>query len=262
MAFHHLTPIAKRTRQRCVRERIVMICKRSATCSAALGRPKRGRRSRQPSKNVQHLPRSSLQINHLATPQRLSRYAHHSTVTETDDAALIDAIVAHRSERAARALVDRHSPRLLAVVRRLLASDLMSAEDVLQQAWINAITALREFRREAAFSTWITRIAIRTALDHLRRRPDLRDSMSDADLAQLSAPNVDLDHRLDLDRLVTQLPSGCRGVLVLHDVEGFTHEEIAEHFGIAVGTSKAHLFRARRLLRGWLTSSAVQETLP
>ena len=183
-------------------------------------------------------------------------------MTQADDAALIDAIVAHRSERAARTLVDRHSPRLLPVVRRLLAADATSAEDVLQQAWINGIAALREFRRESAFSTWITRIAIRAALDHLRRRTDLRDSLPDADLAALPAPSIDIDAQLDLDRLITQLPSGCRGVLVLHDIEGFTHEEIADQFGIAVGTSKAHLFRARRLLRTWLTSPAVKEALP
>jgi RNA polymerase sigma-70 factor (ECF subfamily) len=183
-------------------------------------------------------------------------------VTETDDAALIDAIVAHRSERAARTLVDRHSPRLLAVVRRLLANDNTSAEDVLQQAWINGIGALREFRGESAFSTWITRIAIHTALDHLRRRPDLRDSLPDADLAQLASRESDIDGRIDLDRFIAQLPSGCRGVLVLHDIEGFTHEEIAGQFGIAVGTSKAQLFRARRLLRGWLTPPAIKEALP
>jgi RNA polymerase sigma-70 factor, ECF subfamily len=183
-------------------------------------------------------------------------------VTDADDAALIDAIVARRSERAARALVDRHSPRLLAIVRRMLAADVASAEDVLQQAWINAIAALREFRRESSFSTWLTRIAIRAALDHLRRRPDLRDSLPDSELGQLAGPSNDIDGRLDLDRLIAQLPSGCRGVLVMHDIEGFTHEEIAVQFGIAVGTSKAQLFRARRLLRLWLSSPRVKEALP
>lgn len=182
-------------------------------------------------------------------------------MTETEDAALIDAIIAHRSERAARTLVDRHSPRLLAVVRRLVASDVMSAEDVLQQAWVNGIGALREFRGEAAFSTWITRIAIRAAFDHLRRRPDLRDAMPDTELCQLASPDGDIDGRIDLERLIAQLPAGCRGVLVLHDIEGFTHEEIADQSGIAVGTSKAQLFRARRLMRAWLTSPA-KEALP
>ena len=183
-------------------------------------------------------------------------------MTETDDAALVDAIVAHHSERAARILVDRHSPRLLVITRRLLASDVMAAEYVLQQAWINAIAALGDFRRESSFSTWLTRLALRAALDQLRRRRDLRDALPDADLAQLTSLDGDIDGRIDLDQLIAQLPSGCRGVLVLHDIEGFTHEEIADQLGIAIGTSKAHLFRARRLLRAWLTSPAVKDALP
>ena len=196
---------------------------------------------------------------HLVTSEQ---YAQDPDVTETDDAALVEAIAAHHSEQAARLLVDRHSPRLLVIVRRLLASDVMAAEDVLQQAWINAIAALGDFRGESSFSTWLTRIAIRAALDQLRRRPDLRDALPDADLAQLTSLDGDIDGRIDLDRLIAQLPSGCRGVLVLHDIEGFTHEEIGDQLGIAIGTSKAHLFRARRLLRAWLTSPAVKDALP
>ena len=175
---------------------------------------------------------------HLVTSEQ---YAQDPDVTETDDAALVDALAAHHSERAARTLVDRHSPRLLVIVRRLLASDVMAAEDVLQQAWINAIAALGDFRRESSFSTWLTRIAIRAALDQLRRRPDLRDALPDADLAQLTSLDGDIDGRIDLDRLIAQLPSGCRGVLVLHDIEGFTHEEIADQLGISLSTVRAHL---------------------
>ena len=180
-------------------------------------------------------------------------------VTETDDAALIDAIVSHRSERAARVLVDRHSPRLLAVVRRLLATDASGAEDVLQQSWVNGISALASFRRDASFPTWMTRIAIHAALDHLRTRSTLRDCAADAVMSDLPAPTTDIDGRLDLERVIAQLPPGCRSVLVLHDIEGFTHEEIAASLGIAEGTSKAHLFRARRLLRRWLSLDADQE---
>jgi len=179
-----------------------------------------------------------------------------------DDAALIDAIVTRRSERAARTLVDRHSPRLLTIVRRLLATDASAAEDVLQQSWVSGIGALRSFRRDASFSTWMTRIAIHAAFDHLRRRSSPVDAASDDELLALTAAPDGVDHRLDLERAIGQLPSGCRGVLVLHDIEGFTHEEIAESLGIAVGTSKAHLFRARRLLRRWLTNDAQKEALP
>lgn len=180
-------------------------------------------------------------------------------MTATNDVDLIDAIVAHRSERAARLLVDRHSPRLLSTITRLLARDTSAAEDVLQVCWVSAIGALGSFRREASFSTWMTRIAIRAALDHLRRHHDRRDDMSNA-LDDAHAPVGDVDGRLDLERLIAQLPSGCRSVLVLHDIEGFTHEEIAASLGIAAGTSKAHLFRARRLLRRWLTPDAQAET--
>ena len=182
-------------------------------------------------------------------------------MTDTSDEALIADIVSRRSERAARVLVDRHSPRLLAAVRRLLANDSAAAEDVLQQAWLNAIASLGRFRRDASFSTWMHRIAIRAALDHLRTRTTLRDCASDIVIAELAAPALDVHGQLDLERLVAQLPAGCRSVLVLHDVEGFTHEEIAASLGIAVGTSKAHLFRARRLLRRWLSLDEGQEAI-
>jgi RNA polymerase sigma-70 factor (ECF subfamily) len=170
-------------------------------------------------------------------------------VTEATDDALIADIVARRSERAARMLVDRHSPRLLAAVRRLLASDSAAAEDVLQHAWINAISSLGSFRRDASFSTWMHRIAIRAALDHLRRRTPLHDCAADAVMSELSAPTTDVDGRLDLERLIGQLPAGCRSVLVLHDIEGFTHREIGEMLDIPQGTSKARVFEARARLR-------------
>jgi RNA polymerase sigma factor (sigma-70 family) len=182
-------------------------------------------------------------------------------VTEASDDSLIDDIVARRSERAARVLVERYSPRLLASVRRLMANDSSAAEDVLQQAWVNAISSLPSFRRDASFSTWMHRIAIRAALDHLRTRTPLRDCAADAVLADLPAATSDVDGQLDLERLIGQLPAGCRSVLVLHDVEGFTHEEIAASLGIAVGTSKAHLFRARRLLRRWLSLDTDMEAI-
>ena len=105
------------------------------------------------------------------------------------------------------------------------------------------------------------RIAIRTALDHLRTRTTLRDCATDIVMAELVAPANDLDGQLDLERVIGQLPAGCRSVLVLHDIEGFTHEEIAASLGIAVGTSKAHLFRARRLLRRWLSLDENMEAI-
>ena len=192
---------------------------------------------------------------------RLTDVTSLADPTETSDDALIAAIVSHRSERAARVLVDRHSPRLLAVVRRLLATDSGAAEDVLQHAWLNAIGSLARFRQDASFATWMHRIAIRAALDHLRARTTLRDCASDIVMAEIAAPMTDVHGQIDLERLIARLPAGCRSVLLLHDVEGFTHDEIAASLDIAVGTSKAHLFRARRLLRRWLSLDEDQEAI-
>ena len=173
-----------------------------------------------------------------------------SAVSEPDDRLLIEAVIARRSELAARRLVDRHSPRLLAVVSRILGPDAAAAEDVLQQSWVRGFAALPGFRGEARFSTWMTRIAARGALEHLRgRRPSER---FDAALELAAAPADDPDGRMDLEAAIARLPAGCRAVLILHAIEGFTHDEIGAALCIAPGTSKAHLFRARRLLRGWL----------
>lgn len=182
-------------------------------------------------------------------------------MSEPSDEVLVDAIVRRRSETAARQLVDRHSPRLLATARRVLGSDVPTAEDVLQRSWIKAVESLSLFRGDAEFTTWITRIVIRTAIDHLRARQAHELTSIDAELtlAAVHGVPVDCDEQIDIERAVSRLPAGCRAVLVAHDIEGFTHEEIAATLGIAVGTSKAHLFRARRLLRAALSHSIANE---
>ena len=177
-------------------------------------------------------------------------------MTEPDDV-LIEAVLGGRSDAAARRLVDRHSPRLLAVVARILGADAAAAEDVLQQSWIRGFASLARFRGEAGFATWMTRIAVRGALDHLRGRRPHDDVDSCGDIPP--APLVDLDARIDVEASIARLPHGCRAVLILHAIEGFTHEEIGATLGIAAGTSKAHLFRARQLMRGWLGPATPQE---
>jgi RNA polymerase sigma factor (sigma-70 family) len=169
-----------------------------------------------------------------------------------DDLALVEAVRSRRSESAARALVERHTPHALAAVRRILACDLAHAEDVMQDAWIKAIEHLDDFRGDAAFGAWVNRIAVRCAYDHLRWRSARFEDDGDQALQLLPATEMDADRQLDLELLIACLPPACRAVLVLHDIEGFTHEEIGADLGIAVGTSKAHLFRARSLLRNRL----------
>lgn len=154
-------------------------------------------------------------------------------------------------ESAMHSLYRRYAPRVYAVVRRLADDDAM-ADDWAQEAWIRAFRALPRFRGDAAFSTWMHRVAVNSALQGRRKRSrhDTRETPLMPGLAGgRSEPTV---LRLSLERAMEGLPDGMRKVLVLHDVEGFTHEEIGEMLGIASGTSKSQLFKARAKMREML----------
>jgi len=171
------------------------------------------------------------------------------------DRELADAIERYGDESAFRELYRRHTPRLLALVARLLGPSDEDAEDAVQEAWIRACEGLKRFRWEAAFSTWISGIGINVARDMLRRRSRSRMTALDDDRDDCDdrpARPHDADARIDLESAIRTLPDGYRMVLVLHDVEGLTHGDIARRLGIAEGTSKSQLFNARRLLRSYL----------
>ena len=153
---------------------------------------------------------------------------------------------------AIRDLYRRYAPRVHAVVRRLAGDDAL-AEDWAQEAWIRAFRALPSFRGDARFSTWLHRIAVNSAL-HGRRWRDRRVS-HEAPLEQEREQPGRTDPvvlRISLQRALDELPAGMRQIIVLHDVEGYTHEEIGALLGIAAGTSKSQLFKARARLRGLL----------
>jgi RNA polymerase sigma-70 factor (ECF subfamily) len=156
---------------------------------------------------------------------------------------------------AVRELYRRYSPRVYAVVRRLAGDDAL-AEDWAQEAWIRAIRALPSFRGDARFSTWLHRIAVNSAL-HGKRWRDRRVKNEVALPAALSTRgrNEQTALRLTLEQALQQLPAGMRQVLVLHDVEGYTHEEIGEFLGVTAGTSKSQLFKARARMRKLLDVS-------
>lgn len=156
------------------------------------------------------------------------------------------------------ALYRRHSPRVHGVVLRLAGWQHARAEDLVQEAFLRAWQALPGWRGEAAFGTWLHRLAVNTALMDLRARrvrPAL-DGDDDSALAGLAAPDRSAGQGLDLQRAVAALPPRARAVLVLHDVEGWTHEEIGAALDMAAGTSKSQLHRARGLLRGHLGDTA------
>ena len=167
-----------------------------------------------------------------------------------------DAILVRRAASADVAafetLYRRHHRRVHGVIVRLVGQAGARAEDLTQEAFVRAWQALPSFRFESAVSTWLHRLAVNTALMELRARRSrpLADDDEDA-LELLSTPDTAGHAVLGryLERAVATLPPRARAVLVLHDVEGWKHEEIAEELGMAVGSSKAQLHRARGLLR-------------
>ena len=173
-----------------------------------------------------------------------------------------DAVLARRAAAADIAafeqLYRRHHARVHGVIARLVGQAGARAEDLVQEAFVRAWQALPAFRFESAVSTWLHRLAVNTALMELRSRrgrPGMDDDEDALELVPIAdtAGNAMLGR--DLERAVATLPPRARAVLVLHDVEGWKHEEIAAELGMAVGSSKAQLHRARHLLRerigGW-----------
>lgn len=155
--------------------------------------------------------------------------------------------------KAFEALYRRHAGRVHGVIVRLVGSHGVRAEDLAQEAFVRAWQALPGFRFESAVGTWLHRLAVTTALMELRSRrsgprfDDDEDALDGLGLADSAGHGTALS--MDLERAVATLPPRARAVLVLYDVEGFKHEEIAAELGMAVGSSKAQLHRARQLLR-------------
>lgn len=147
-------------------------------------------------------------------------------------------------------LYRRHAGRVHGAVWRLSGMNPARAEELTQEAFVRAWQKLGSFRFESAFSTWLHRLAVNVALMDLRRH-NPEDSADDATLEAVSEPfhAFCAGERSDLENAVAELPPRARAVLVLHDIEGWKHEEIGRELGMAVGSSKAQLHRARGLLK-------------
>jgi RNA polymerase sigma-70 factor (ECF subfamily) len=133
-----------------------------------------------------------------------------------------------------------------------MSGDPSLAEELVQEAFVRAWRKLGSFRGASAFSTWLHRVTVNVVLGHRRsterREVPAADRVEDA-ASEWVAPAAHPGRTIDLERAISGLPEGARTVFILHDVEGFRHEEISGMAGIAVGTSKAQLHRARKLLR-------------
>jgi RNA polymerase sigma-70 factor, ECF subfamily len=154
-------------------------------------------------------------------------------------------------EAAMRALWARHAPHIDMVVRRLVGPDQDTAQDVAQEVWIQIFKALPTYRGDAQFATWAHRIAVNRTLNALRRTRRLAKLEVDMeDDAVAVMPDTEGAFVMaSIEQAAARLSPGARTVFLLHDVEGYTHEEIAAELGITAGGSKSQLFKARAKLR-------------
>jgi len=160
------------------------------------------------------------------------------------------ALAAAGDRRAFERLYRAHVSRVYTLCARMVG-DAATAEELTQDAFVRAWEKLALYRGESAFSTWLHRLAVNVVLNHRksegRRRGRVDDDPEALDGRAGHQPPAGI--RMDLEQAIAGLPPGARRVFLLHDVEGFKHEEIAGMLGVTAGGSKAQLHRARRLLR-------------
>jgi RNA polymerase sigma-70 factor (ECF subfamily) len=167
-------------------------------------------------------------------------------VPEPSDRELVRRVTDDGDERAFRTLYRRHTPALYQFALRTMGGDSIEAEDVVQETWIRGAEGWGGFRWDASLSTWLKAIALNVCRAAFRRRN--RGWLETAD-TETAAPDGNPEARIDLERALALLPPGYRTVLLLHDLEGYRHDEIAGLLGTSAGTSKSQLSRARRALR-------------
>ena len=130
------------------------------------------------------------------------------------------------------------------------------AEDLMQEIFVLVLTKIKTFRGEAKFSTWLYRLAVNTCISQLRKRRPASTTFDEGDFEAVgvSSDPEPVVRRATLKRAIAGLPVGYRTAVILHDVQGYKHREIAAMRGISVGASKSQLFKARRVLRGVLST--------
>jgi len=166
---------------------------------------------------------------------------------DLNDRELADLVIQRGDEAAFRMLYRRHTPAVYRFVLRLVGGNQQEAEDILQETGLRAARGLEGFRWKSALRSWLTGIALNRVRELARKK---KRSLVEVDVEwEVPVPARDPGHRVDLERALELLPPGFRTVLVLHDVEGFTHQEIGERLGITDGTSKSQLHGARKAMR-------------
>jgi RNA polymerase sigma-70 factor (ECF subfamily) len=162
---------------------------------------------------------------------------------------------AHGDMQAFETIYKRHHRRVYSLCLRMVANA-TEAEDLTQEVFIQLFRKIGSFRGESAFTTWLHRLTVNHVLMHFRKRGVRLEKTTEEgeigeiqDFLQAGAERPRFVDRIALDKAISELPPGYRTVFVLHDVEGFEHEEVANMLGVSVGTSKSQLHKARMRLR-------------
>ena len=174
-----------------------------------------------------------------------------------EDRRLVERLGTARDQRAFSLLYERHTTNLYRLALRLTAGDASAAADIVHDAWVAAVPRLAEFQWRSSVATWLSGFVVNMA------RARFRDERRDVDIDDHAAAADDRElngvfDRVDIERALAALPSGYRMVLVLHDVQGHTHGEIAGMLGISAGGSKSQLSRARAAMRRLLNPGGGQ----
>ena len=178
----------------------------------------------------------------------LSRVIHRPD-SESDDRGLVDAFLSARDDVSFRALYRRHTPALYALASRMTNDEV---EGLVQDAWVRAIERLDSFRWASSLRTWLVAIMVNCFRERNRRaRRHTANAITD-NLPDPRAPEP--GRQLDIEGAIVTLPPGYREIFVLHDIEGYPHADIAVMLGIAEGTSKSQLSRARAAIRRHMLS--------
>jgi RNA polymerase sigma-70 factor (ECF subfamily) len=151
-----------------------------------------------------------------------------------------------------------HNVKLLYGLAYRVAGTAPEAEDIVQDTFIRAYQKINLFAGRSTLSSWLYRICLNIALEHLRRKKGCLENLNDGNCGTVEPDQKRVMLRRKLEKAIRRLPQGCRTIFVLHDIEGMNHQEIAERLHLAEGTSKSQLFKARALLRKILTGQESQ----
>jgi RNA polymerase sigma-70 factor (ECF subfamily) len=203
-----------------------------------------------------------------APPQSKDRDREKDKVSDPNEAELIER-AKHGDAEAFQALYDKHKRRVYSLCLRMTANT-AEAEDLTQEAFLQLYRKIATFRGESAFSTWLHRLSVNVVLMQLRKKSlpvvsleeTTQGGEDDTPKKDFGAEDLALAgslDRLQLQKAVEDLPPGYRMIFVLHDVEGYEHNEIAKIVGCSIGNSKSQLHKARMKLRDLLKMSRAEK---